>query len=243
MSDSLNNRPLESPKLSSSARSKPPSRISSSFPLTDTSERDNSTRVEDSNYYTVEDQGQKEDGSPDWYVEGPGRRVGYDDLTAIDWIYEYAKERQRLKKLLALNHGLVGNLRLLFDASHVWFVLVASGISVGCVAAFINIASDWLGDIKTGYCKTGAGGGQFYLNKQFCCWGHDKIAQCQDWTPWPSALGVGPAGAQYVISYIFFVIFSVRSHSSGLSLCATDSLANIFSPVTRSGLAAFFLIT
>ncbi|KAK7887585.1 chloride channel [Exophiala xenobiotica] len=153
--------------------------------------------------------GQKDELSSDWYIEGPGRRVGYDDLTAIDWIYEYTKERQRQRRLLALNPGLVGQLRQLFDASHVWLVLVASGISVGCVAALINIASDWLGDIKTGYCKKGTGGGQFYLNKQFCCWGHDDFSQCQDWTPWPTALGIGPVGAQYVTSYIFFIIFAV----------------------------------
>lgn len=160
--------------------------------------------------FPVDDHGEKEDGPPDWYVEGPGRRVGYDDLTAIDWIYEYTKERQRLRKLISGSHGLVGNLRQLFDASHVWLVLVATGISVGCVAAAINIASDWLGDIKTGYCKNGVGGGQqFYLNKQFCCWGHDELAQCQDWTPWPVAMGVGTTGGQYVISYIFFILFSV----------------------------------
>ncbi len=165
--------------------------------------------------------GQKDELSSDWYIEGPGRRVGYDDLTAIDWIYEYTKERQRLRRLLALNPGLSGQLRQLFDASHVWLVLVASGISVGCVAALINIASDWLGDIKTGYCKKGTGGGQFYLNKQFCCWGHDDFSQCQDWTPWPSALGVGPVGGQYVISYIFFIVFAVCSTSLCLRLRLT----------------------
>jgi hypothetical protein len=159
--------------------------------------------------HSVAEQGQKEDGPPDWYIEGPGRRVGYDNLTAIDWIYEYTKERHRLRKLLADSRGLVGHLRQIFDASQVWVVLVASGISVGCLAALINIASDWLGDIKTGYCKKGAGGGQFYLNKQFCCWGHDEFAQCQDWTPWPSALGVRSAGGQFVISYIFFIFFAV----------------------------------
>ncbi|EXJ95384.1 chloride channel 3 [Capronia coronata CBS 617.96] len=159
--------------------------------------------------YNIGHQRQKDKGPHDWYIEGPGRRVGYDDLTAIDWIYEYTKERQRLRKLFASDNGIIGHLRQLFDASHVWLVLVASGVSVGCVAAFINIASDWLGDIKTGYCKSGLGGGQFYLNKQFCCWGHDDFSQCQDWTPWPSAMGIGPVGGQYVISYIFFVIFSV----------------------------------
>ena len=56
----------------------------------------------------------------DWYVEGPGRRVGYDDLTAIDWIFEYTKERQRLRVLFSTTHGIFGYLRRLLDASHVW---------------------------------------------------------------------------------------------------------------------------
>ncbi|KAL6249835.1 chloride channel [Rhinocladiella similis] len=155
------------------------------------------------------DHGLKEQLSSDWYVEGPGQRVGYDDLTAIDWIYEYTKERQRLRRLATLNSGVVGQLRQLFEVSQVWLVLVATGISVACVAAGINIASDWLSDIKSGYCKKGTGGGQFYLNKQFCCWGHDDLTQCQDWTPWPAALGIGQAGGQYVTSYVFFIAFAV----------------------------------
>jgi chloride channel 3/4/5 len=109
-------------------------------------------------------------------VEGPGRRVGYDDLTAIDWIFEYTKERQRLRILSSTTHGFVGYLRQLLDASHVWVVLILTGITVGILAAVINIASDWLGDIKFGFCKQGDQGGQFYLNKGFCCWGHDGLS-------------------------------------------------------------------
>jgi len=112
-------------------------------------------------------------GSSDWYVEGPGRRVGYDDLTAIDWIFEYTKERQRLRILSSTTTGLVGYVRQLLDASHVWVVLILTGVAVGILAAAINIASDWLSDIKFGFCKSGGQGGQFYLNKGFCCWGHD----------------------------------------------------------------------
>ena len=134
--------------------------------------------------------------------------MGYDDLTAIDWIYEYAQERQRLRKLLSGGDGLSNTLKQLADASHVWIVLIATGIAVGFVAAGINIASDWLGDIKQGYCKNGDDGGHFYLNRQFCCWGHDDMAQCRDWTPWRSALGISSTGAGYIVEYIFFILFS-----------------------------------
>lgn len=112
-------------------------------------------------------------GMLDWYVEGPGRRVGYDDLTAIDWIFEYTKERQRKRLLYSSGQGLIGYAWRLLDAGKVWFVLIGTGIAVGIIAAGIDIASNWLGDIKTGYCKNGPGGGKFYLNRKFCCWGHE----------------------------------------------------------------------
>jgi chloride channel 3/4/5 len=37
---------------------------------------------------------------------------------------------------------------------------------VGILAAAIDIVSDWLGDLKEGFCKP-----TFYLNRGFCCWG------------------------------------------------------------------------
>lgn len=117
----------------------------------------------------------KDPSQLDWYVEGPGRRVGYDDLTAIDWIFEYTKERQRLRVLASNAIGFAGNLRLLADNSHTWLILIATGVAVGNIAAAIDVASDWLGDLKTGYCSNVAAGGKFYLNKSFCCWGLDGM--------------------------------------------------------------------
>jgi chloride channel 3/4/5 len=117
--------------------------------------------------------GLKDGGPLDWYVEGPGRRVGYDDLTAIDWIFEYTKERQRKRLLYSSGQGFLGHVRQVLDGSHVWVVLITAGVAVGIIAACINIASNWLGDLKTGYCRSDRGGGHFYLNRNFCCWGHE----------------------------------------------------------------------
>lgn len=164
-------------------------------------------------------------------MEGPGRRVGYDDFTAIDWIYEYTKERQRKRLLYSSGQGLLGHARRLLEASNVWFVLISTGIAVGIIAAAIDIATDWLGDLKTGYCKSGRGGGKFYLNRSFCCWGLDgesrlsftvwansmltkhadiDYSKCLDWTPWGNALGASSTGGRYTIEYIFYIVFSVR---------------------------------
>lgn len=146
----------------------------------------------------------------DWYVEGPGRRVGYDDLTAIDWIFEYAKERQRLRYLYSGAEGIIGYVKQLADASQIWLVLIATGILSGGIAAFIDVASDWLGDLKTGYCSKGDGGGRFYLNRGFCCWGYTEYTQCHDWHTWGGAMGIGNQGGKWIVGYLLFVLFSVR---------------------------------
>ena len=135
--------------------------------------------------------------------------MGYEDLTTIDWIFEYTKERQRQRILYSNTPGILGSIRQLLDASYVWTVLVLTGISVGVLAAGIDSVSLWLGDIKTGYCKNGVEGGRFYLHKGFCCWGHDDLSQCQDWTTWREALRIPSKGGAYTVEFIFFVLYSV----------------------------------
>ncbi|OJD17176.1 hypothetical protein AJ78_02720 [Emergomyces pasteurianus Ep9510] len=158
---------------------------------------------------TTNGDGSKSGGPLDWYVEGPGRRVGYDNLTAIDWIFEYSKERQRIRHLYASSKGLLGYVRKVLDASHIWVILIMTGIAVGVIAACIDIASNWLGDIKTGYCRAGGEGGQFYLNKSFCCWGYDDLSDCRHWIPWRNAFHVRSKGVGYMVEYIFFIMYSI----------------------------------
>lgn len=153
----------------------------------------------------------KDTGGPpqDWHVEGPGRRVGYDDMTAIDWIFEYTKERQRKRVLTSGASGIVGQIHLLLDASQAWIVLVLTGLLVGAIAAAINVTTDWLGDLKLGYCSSGPEGGHFYLNKAFCCYGYDQGSKCTGWKSWSESLGVRGGGGKWFLEYIFFLVFSV----------------------------------
>lgn len=145
----------------------------------------------------------------DWHIEGPGRRVGYEDLTAIDWIFEYTKERTRLRKLReSARVWQLGSLHLAFDAAQEWMVLVMTGLLTGTLAAIIDITTDWLGDLKAGYCAANDGGA-FYLNRSFCCLGYDEGAQCMGWRPWAAAVGISSAAGKWVLEYLFFVLFSV----------------------------------
>lgn len=158
--------------------------------------------------------GTKDGGPLDWYAEGPGRRVGYEDMTAIDWIFEYTKERQRLRILYSNATGLIGYARQFLDASQVWVILILTGLAAGAFAAAIDIVTDWLADLKTGYCSAGVDGGHFYLNKYFCCYGYDEFAQCRDWVSWSHALHITSAGGKWFIEYLFFIIFSVSYATS-----------------------------
>jgi hypothetical protein len=115
----------------------------------------------------------------------------------------------------------------LADASQVWVILVAAGILSGGIAAFIDVASDWLADLKTGYCHNVDGDGRFYLNKSFCCWGIEEEQACHDWNSWGAAMGIGSVGGRYVVEYIFFVLFSVL-----FAACASI-LVREFSPYAK----------
>ncbi len=66
-------------------------------------------------------------------------------------------------------------------------------------AAFMNIVTEWLSDIKLGYCTTA-----FYLNENFCCWGEDN--GCADWHRW-----TGFEPANYIVYIMFATIFAFTS--------------------------------
>jgi chloride channel 3/4/5 len=109
------------------------------------------------------------DGDDGWATEGTGRRF-YDDLTAIDWIFEYTKERLRQRNL-ERRTGLIGYFAKLLDPSQLGIVLIGTGIAAGLVAAAIDIVANWLGDLKEGYCRS-----SFYLSRNFCCWGFEGMS-------------------------------------------------------------------
>lgn len=56
-----------------------------------------------------------------------------------------------------------------YDAAQGWIVVTIIGVAIGLNAAFLNIITEWLSDIKLGHCSTA-----FYLNENFCCWGEDN---------------------------------------------------------------------
>jgi chloride channel 3/4/5 len=134
----------------------------------------------------------------------------YEDFTTIDWVQDAAKEQLRRKIRRKETAGFferggrVGwryKLWESYDAAQGWIVVTIIGVAIGMNAAFLNIITEWLSDVKLGYCKTA-----FYLNEQFCCWGEDN--GCEDWHRWSSL-----APVNYVLYIAFATIFALTSAS------------------------------
>lgn len=123
----------------------------------------------------------------------------YEDFTTIDWVQDAAREQQRRKARRRATAGRFdlgrGDWRYRvwesYDAAQGWIVVTIIGAAIGLNAAFLNIVTEWLSDVKLGYCKTG-----FYLNEKFCCWGEDN--GCADWHRW----------AFEPVNYLLYVLFA-----------------------------------
>ena len=133
----------------------------------------------------------------------------YEDFTTIDWVQDAAREQLRRKSRRKRTAGLYDTgqfdwkQRILesYEAAQGWIVVTIIGAAIGMNAAFLNIITEWLADIKLGHCKTG-----FYLNENFCCWGEDN--GCADWERWT---GLEP------INYFLYIVFAVGLPAASFS--------------------------
>ena len=85
------------------------------------------------------------------------------------------------------------------------------GVGIGVNAALISIVTEWLSDLKMGYCYDG-----WWLNQQFCCWEIDTEGDaCESWHEWSNFTAV---------RWLIYVIFAVRrSLDRNLFMSADDS--------------------
>lgn len=114
-----------------------------------------------------------------------------------DWIQDSILERNR-----RMRAGPAGWMAL----GQTWLVVSVVGVCIGINAALISIVTEWLSDIKMGYCADG-----WWLNEQFCCWeieGEDETNACDSWHPWSDG-----GFARWFIYVLFAAIFAfVAAH-------------------------------
>ncbi|KAF3767772.1 hypothetical protein M406DRAFT_288976 [Cryphonectria parasitica EP155] len=131
----------------------------------------------------------------------------YEDFTTIDWVQDAARERSRRKARRKHTTNLYDTGQVdwrhkayaAYEAAQGWIVVTIIGAAIGLNAAFLNIITEWLSDIKMGHCTTA-----FYLNEKFCCWGEDN--GCPAWHRW-----TGFEPANYVIYILFATTFAFVS--------------------------------
>ncbi|KAL8699673.1 MAG: hypothetical protein Q9224_001310 [Gallowayella concinna] len=135
----------------------------------------------------------------------------YEDFTTIDWVQDAAREQLRRRARRKHNAGVfelrgsLGWRRRLeetYDAGQAWIVVTLVGAAIGLNAGFLNIITEWLSDIKLGYCTTA-----FYLNENFCCWGDEK--GCPEWHRWSSF---------WLLNYFLYLLFSTAFALASASL-------------------------
>ena len=82
--------------------------------------------------------------------------------------------------------------------------LIIQGAAIGLNSALIAIVTDWLSDIKMGYCSNA-----WWLNQKFCCWEIEETegGGCDDWTTWSDFMHLGPD--VYIIQYFYYVAWAV----------------------------------
>lgn len=121
----------------------------------------------------------------------------FDKFSTIDSITDILNSNNNKLNSLKANRNsssIIYFLNAIISSSQSWICITLIGILIGSIAAALNVVTEYLNHIKTGYCST-----NFYLNRNFCCWG-EELDQCRQWVNWT------PFG---FFNYIIFVIFSV----------------------------------
>jgi len=103
----------------------------------------------------------------------------FNDFKTIDWVNDNLQNHKRkllLTQKTTKRHMTKLRLLNIYQSLQTYIILTVVGITIGFVAGSLNIVTEYLSNIRTGYCST-----HFYLNKSFCCWGELEESKCTDW--------------------------------------------------------------
>ncbi|OJI98953.1 hypothetical protein ASPVEDRAFT_80583 [Aspergillus versicolor CBS 583.65] len=126
----------------------------------------------------------------------------YEDFTTIDWVQDAVHEQARRRIKRQEGSGFWEKegafkwrqkVRESYDAGQAWLVITIVGAAIGLISAVLNIITEWLSDVKLGYCTTA-----FYLNESFCCWGAE--GGCSEWRSWTS---------YWIVNYVLYIFYAV----------------------------------
>ncbi|XP_010568254.1 PREDICTED: H(+)/Cl(-) exchange transporter 3 isoform X5 [Haliaeetus leucocephalus] len=109
----------------------------------------------------------------------------YDDFHTIDWVREKCKDRERHRRINSKKKESAWEMtKSLYDAWSGWLVVTLTGLASGALAGLIDIAADWMTDLKEGICLSA-----LWFNHEQCCWGSNETTfeerdKCPQWKTW-----------------------------------------------------------
>ncbi|XP_060011816.1 H(+)/Cl(-) exchange transporter 3 isoform X3 [Lagenorhynchus albirostris] len=109
----------------------------------------------------------------------------YDDFHTIDWVRERCKDRERHRRINSKKKESAWEMtKSLYDAWSGWLVVTLTGLASGALAGLIDIAADWMTDLKEGICLSA-----LWYNHEQCCWGSNETTfeerdKCPQWKTW-----------------------------------------------------------
>ncbi|PVU97847.1 hypothetical protein BB561_000247 [Smittium simulii] len=125
----------------------------------------------------------------------------FKEFETIDWIEE-AKNQVAYKNSSALaeNNSFYSVAHSAFNLIQVWIVIFLVAAIIGLNTAVISIVTEWLSDIKLGYCSN-----HWWLNEKFCCWQNwNTFGSCPDWKEWSVAT---TSYNVYILDWIMYIFF------------------------------------
>uniref|UniRef100_A0A8C5AMA7 Chloride channel protein n=1 Tax=Gadus morhua TaxID=8049 RepID=A0A8C5AMA7_GADMO len=174
------------------------------------------------------------------FLEEPIPGVGtYDDFHTIDWVREKCKDRERHRKINSKKKESSWEFsKSVYDAWSGWLVVTLTGLASGALAGLIDIAADWLNDLKEGVCLSA-----MWFNHEQCCWTSNETTfaerdKCPQWKSWAELI-LGQAEIKTILSgfiirgylgkwtLLIKTITLVLAVASGLSLGKEGPLVHV----------------
>ncbi|EPY83607.1 chloride channel 3 isoform 1 [Camelus ferus] len=144
----------------------------------------------------------------------------YDDFHTIDWVREKCKDRERHRRINSKKKESAWEMtKSLCDAWSGWLVVTLTGLASGALAGLIDIAADWMTDLKEGVCLSA-----LWYNHEQCCWGSNETTfeerdKCPQWTTWAELIiGQAEGPGSYIMNYIMYIFWALSFAFLAVSL-------------------------
>uniref|UniRef100_A0A8C9WMB8 Chloride channel protein n=1 Tax=Scleropages formosus TaxID=113540 RepID=A0A8C9WMB8_SCLFO len=144
----------------------------------------------------------------------------YDDFHTIDWVREKCKDRERHRKINSKKKESAWEFtKSLYDAWSGWLVVTLTGLASGALAGVIDIAADWMNDLKEGVCLSA-----LWFNHEQCCWGSNETTfaerdKCPQWKTWAELiLGQAEGPGSYIMNYFMYTYWALAFAFLAVSL-------------------------